>query len=218
MVIKSYAPNEISNLLYKVLFAVEAIYVKGVTEGTFEPNLELYYECDLIDAFLKLEKEKDDYKQACKEGLPYRDINEKVWNVYQAFYQVLNLYEKEPAISNRIANIKKKINIVNSSFEVSDDMYSYYQNKTAYSDRQVLYQVLGNRILMNSKKENKPYALGFNNATKYEMGKYFFLNKTCNDGFDYTIKGFLTDDKHIKELREIVITNNPVKENEEVER
>lgn len=211
MLIKPFSPNEIVNLFYKIIEDLEKLYVRGVNDGTIAPVNDVFLEEELKTALLNLENHSDLYKNACLiEGTDYKAINQYLDDVYFSYFRVLQIYEH--GLEERINSLKNKVVLTSKGLRVDDAVYEHYKTVSPITDRMVLYQILGHRLLIALKQPDKPYLFGLKANIKYEMGKYYFLNQKQDDGFSYTVYGFVKDEKHLDKLREIVMAKESEKE------
>lgn len=213
MEIKQYNYNEIVNLLYKTLFDLERQYITAVNKGMITPNDNVFYEDEFKTALLTLESNCDLFKQYSREGRDFKTVSAALTEVYFSYYNVLYLYAN--FIPDKVKSLNEKVMLKSKYFYAEDKLYQYYQKITPISDRQYLFEVMANRLLIALKQPDKPYLFGLSPKIKYEMGKYYILNNKCDDGFCYTIHGFVKDEKHLNKLREIVMAKEPEKKEEQ---
>ena len=138
--------------------------------------------------------------------------------LYFAFYDVTRIYEED--IPERIGNLRSQICATDKTMRVSDSLYEYYKDLNDVSDRQVLYKILGNRLIIALKQDDKPYAFNIKSQNKYKMGRYYYEHcKDKSTGFSYTIPGFVEVPEHVDKLRDYALEGvKIIDKEEEVER
>ena len=219
MEIKAYSPNEVVNLLYKVVNSIENIYIDGIKNDQYEPKMDVYNEYDMISRLMKMENCSDQYKQSLREGLPAYEIYKALGELYFAFYDVTRIYEED--IPERISNLRSQICATDKTMRVSDSLYEYYKNVNDVSDRQILYKILANRLIIALKQDDKPYAFGIKFQNKYNMGRFYYEHcKDKSTGFSYTIPGFVEVPEYVDKLRELALEGVKVvdKDEQDIER
>lgn len=210
------------NLMYKVLLNLECYYAKDIQKGRRQPTFDMMTEEELAASILNFENRKDLFLIACRENTDKEVIEKEMQDTYFAFYDVLRYYEK--LLPEKIANLhsrfylhSKEVKKGNFSYRnemlyVEDSVFEFYNKQRPITDRQYYYQVLGNRLLIAL---NRPNLLGLDLQTKYEMGKYYYLNQKSKDGFHYTVEGFVANEQHLNKLRDIVMKKDELQKEDE---
>lgn len=202
MELKNYEPKQIINLFYKILYDLEKHYTYNISKGNLIPSFDVVEEEEFKNDLLTLENACDTYKTACLENAGWETLDRLSSEMYFAFYDVLRFYGKY--FPEKVENLTHKFYKQSKVFFINDALFEYYRSKDALTDRQFLFYMISNRLMMALKQPDKPYCFTLKESVKYEMGKYYILNNKTEDDFYYTIPGFVQNEKHVNALRDIV--------------